>query len=190
MYYSAKFNLCFFHTPKTGGTSFREWLKEGISDLELVINKRYHETLSETAKVFKDFDNTRIVTILRNPFDLVVSTYFYWRKFPKDYRNERVQMAHKSEFNDFVKWFVVNRDNYKTFLEVDGKIPVNIRFIRLENLIEESQEVFDGLGMNLDASKIKHKNKSKHKPSSCYFTSETITLIKNRYRWVFDTGFY
>ena len=66
----------FIHIPKTGGTSISTWLKNAYG---VNYNKGFkHASYEEMKRTFGDLGFT--YTVVRNPWDRVVSAYFYYKR--------------------------------------------------------------------------------------------------------------
>ena len=88
-------NLLFIHIPKTGGTSLEKYLsqkhnipldsKSLYSDLKNGYNsvslqhQTYHSLLKKKTQFGIDFNNIKIISIVRNPYERIVSDLFFYK---------------------------------------------------------------------------------------------------------------
>ena len=87
----------FFHVSKTAGTSLREYFRQVLGANEVGPSTDFRgSSTSDNASVstcrmvvghfsfeqVAHFPGRRILTFLRNPVDVVVSTYFFFRNTP------------------------------------------------------------------------------------------------------------
>lgn len=114
--------IVFLHIPKTGGTSLRHLLTSAIGE-KLVCPEMFNELprwpagLLARYKLFAGhYDHTvidvipggrrKIVTMLRNPRDRIISLYVFWRIHRRDYAEKmnlyHVLLAKDNDFNTFL----------------------------------------------------------------------------------------
>ena len=69
-----KYKTIFIHIPKNAGTSIEEY----FGNKSVRIQPEKHADIYEIKKKFKNsYNNYRKFTIIRNPYDKMVSWYFY-----------------------------------------------------------------------------------------------------------------
>jgi len=145
--------LIMIHVPKTGGTSvkkiFKQWFgrnlhfhyfneQKGKQPKKTRLKKIFSDEYREDLCIFGHFNRTRgfgiesyypevkqFVTILRDPFELVVSEYFYLRKIGNEWKDQSRIPANDIEtylkqitpnmLNHFP--FSLTLDNYSELLE-------------------------------------------------------------------------
>jgi hypothetical protein len=122
-------------------------------------------------------------SFVRNPFDFLVSLYFYINPS----KRHRIRSMDKNmEFKEFVKWHIsVNHPCQVDFITDpnDGKMLVDYigRFETLEKdiaIIREKLKIRTG-------GRIKHKNPSIHRTSKdykVYYDEESRKLVENHYQ--------
>jgi hypothetical protein len=163
----------FIHIPKNAGTSIETLFAN--SSFRIQPNK--HANIHEIKKKFpKLYDSHRKFTIVRNPYDKMVSWYFYLKR--------KVGEKHKVvEFNDWIKdpqlfW---HADDPIHFLDPQHTwIDDTVKVIKFENLNEELNEFFK------EDIKLPITNKSNHDHYSTYYNRKSLDIIYDRYEEDFE----
>lgn len=202
MYYFEDNDLMFFHIPKTGGTSFAAFLKKelfkynGHKKHKVINLENYHEPLANKIKAVGEeaFYNSTVIAIVRNPYDVVVSLYFWYKRKYKEKHSDLKTYPHvkkiaKMSFDDYIDWYVENYSNFKEYLLVDDKLPDNVRLLRLEHLEEDAKKLLiDELGIDIKVKiPVFEGTTSKHKEALYYFNDSTLEKINNKFDWMFST---
>ena len=190
---SHKHKFIFVHINKTGGTSLELILRK-LSALYVGKwdNKLYaknwdgkHNLIEKYRKLAKKeigFKNYFKFTIVRNPWDRLLSNYFY-RKYIK-YDGFIQDMS-------FKEWVVNSKTGDYSFENslskheqfdwiTDNHKEVLVDFIgRFENLQEDFDIICDKIG--IPRQELPHKNKSKHKHYTEYYNDETRSIVAEKY---------
>jgi hypothetical protein len=178
---SHKYGYIFVHVPKCGGTSFEKFLFE----IEGVSRPDYLGNLSKEnkRKYFLDHRKNQVhcfhseiditlreeyfsFSIVRNPFDRVVSEYTWDPQFKNisflDFLNmqNKWQPRHKNAQVDFM-------DKHLNFIG------------RFENLQDDFNTICDKIG--IPQRELPHKNKGKHKHYTEYYDDETREIVAEKY---------
>ena len=177
--------IIFIHIPKCGGISienaiFRE--KIGHSKIWL----------------YKAFDKTRFnqyykFTFVRNPWDRLVSAFFFLRaggRNPKDKQWAEENLSKYEGFEDFVLSLQKNRirrtilrhqhfrPQYHYLLDEKGNMPFD--FVgKIEQFREDFETVKNHLGLS---GELEHTNKSSHKPYQYYYNERTQKIVAHFYQ--------
>ena len=165
--------VIFIHIPKNAGTSVEECF--GNNSFRIQPNK--HDNIYEIKKRFlNSYNNYRKFTIIRNPYDKMVSWYFYLKR----------NLGEEHEVLEFNKWIkdplkFWHTDDPIYFLNpqhtwVDDSVVV----IKYENLNEELNEFF---GKDIDLPVV---NKSNHDHYLKYYSKESLDIIYDRYKEDFE----
>jgi hypothetical protein len=174
--------------PKCGGISVKRKFRN--SKKFCVIYG--HDTRKKSFKYLKDRvdqDFTGyIFTFTRNPWDRLVSVYFYLKNgntTSGDKKDCNRYLAQYSSFEDMVlNWddILFNqihfKEQYKWVCDDNGELIPD--FIgRFENLQEDFDIICDKIG--IPQQQLPHKNKSKHKHYTEYYDDETKQIVAEKY---------
>ena len=160
--------LVFLHIPKTGGRSVRVWLKNhcnGFDPKHKTMHMDYAWNKMYIRKAYDiDTDSILTFTVVRNPWDRIVSAYF-------DFLSKQEECT----FQDFVLNKLHNTTFKRRMSDYVGK---NTHVIRFENLkkeftfIQDYVKVYEPLG---------HIGKSKRTHYSEYYDNETREYVSKMY---------
>ena len=177
-----KHKFLYLHIPKTGGTSINKFFNDKFKD-----NKRDfgHPYLSDYGDNLNDYFK---FTIVRNPWDRLISAFFYITKYTK-FTFDKV----------FCKRFNMQNDTFESF--VIDKLPIILKdpsirprhfkpqvdfgtdgldYVGSFNTIQDDMNyVCDKIGIKLET--IPHKNKSLHEDYNKYYTPELLDIVYNLY---------
>lgn len=126
-----------------------------------------HAKAWEVQKIMKDetFKKYYKFTFVRNPYDFIVSHYFYIRQ-TKHHPNYTT--VHTMNFSAFIDWYL----NLKPPLQVDFLMDQNranklVDFVgKFEHLKKDTQKICQNL--DIKSKRIKHKNPSKKRKTKNY----------------------
>ncbi len=205
--------LLFLHVPKAAGSSLAQVLLDRLPrptyyshpDSSLAdpdngivhVPGGSHENLAEAKEIVAEygFDLEKIPVILgvvRNPYAMEVSRYAYLRTAnPYDIGYNQA-LALTSDFETFaVKskphgWLKRPIESYFT---LDGEIPPNMHILRLEHLLEDLNPALEAAGLPR-VENLPRANTSEHADFRGYYTVRSEQAVFERYRWLFDQGFY
>lgn len=144
-----------------------------------------HKRLSEYNKKLDSFK--AIILGIRNPYDLMVSNYFFMRKTFKHNRDkENFKIAMENDFEGYTA--KVGFAPIENWMTINGSRPENLRIIRFEHL----QEDFDALANEFGFASITmpHINPSSHDHYMAYLTPAAEEAIYGKLKYLFDEGFY
>ncbi len=157
-----------------------------------IIEGHGHENLSAAQEILGGFkkklkDFKAIIVAIRNPYDLMVSNYFFMRKtYHQNYFRENFKIAIKNNFEDYA--VKVGFTSIEKWMTINGSRPANLRIIRFEHL----QEDFDALSRDFGFASVPfpHINASAHDDYSKYLTPAAEESIYQKLKYLFDEGFY
>ena len=188
----------FIHIPKTGGSTIKRHLVPMRGNTNTLMHPHildYIDKLPETSDFFK-------FTCIRNPWELVVSRYFYRLKLIENAKgNSRVKNP-DATFDEFVKneeifvnsfksWVSPKSEAFKMYEEgrsfgsqydllsdSDGNMLMD-KIIRYENFENELNNLLVAMGI-ITYDKF-HLNKSNHANYQMYYDQETRKIIADRF---------
>jgi hypothetical protein len=163
----------FIHIPKNAGTSIEKYFGNG----SVRIQPDKHADIYEIKRKFRNsYNNYRKFTIIRNPYDKMVSWYFYLKR--------NLGENHKViEFDDWIKdpsrfW---HADDPISYLKPQYEwIDDTVEIIKFENLNEELNKFFE------EKIDLPIANKSNHKYYSNYYNKMSLDIIYDRYKEDFE----
>ena len=130
VFISNQYNLLYLVNPKCASVSIREFLKKNIKDNEMLQNKIgneeykniHHHKIKEAKQmcinIGKNYDDYFSFTIIRNPWEKVISLYFYDkpdsnnRAFYENNYDSNTVFHHS--FNDWLNW-AINNNKFNLF---------------------------------------------------------------------------
>lgn len=168
MLFSPSNRIAFAHYPKTAGTSLHHWFRERFPDAYLVDPNNPHlsvraslerlgiakslprspRLVRETARLLRTGLKTMgvpaercditIIGVLRDPFEMLVSLYEYWRRVGRleDSVTPLFRAAITGPFREFFELAVVHRHarKYENFFDVGGPAWPTTRLIDFHSL--------------------------------------------------------
>lgn len=179
--------ILFLHIPRTAGTSIEKHLKiYGRNELHgeyKSVQKhtwKQHFTLAEIVQLGflteEDLDQYFKFVFVRNPFDKIVSEYF-WRKEDS-----------KISFNDFILNKLprlLEDKSHNLYCHIRPQIDFISSYIvdfigRFELFNLHFREIL--CRNKITFYKLKHENKTKNRKSyMCYYKKESIKMLENLY---------
>ncbi|HEY6578008.1 MAG TPA: sulfotransferase domain-containing protein [Rhizomicrobium sp.] len=150
------------------------------------------ETLARLGRRLEDFET--IVAVIRNPYDLEVSRFHFFRRghlgvagLAQEYAEE---LALAGDFAAFARKAAYHGrlpGRIEDWFEIDGRMPANLRIIRFEKL---ETDLHCALASLCTAAPLPRLNASAHAPYKEYIAPAIEEAIYRKYRWLFDRGFY
>lgn len=203
-----KHKFVFIHIPKTGGHSVDKYfIQKGLVD-----DDKWHCTGNQIMKYMgvEKWKEYQTFTIVRNPWDRMVSEYSWQGGLGKDQiptpwgdKNvtfkQFLKMVFKSPHDHHDMNLVRNFDTWYRLQEVkDGHLNDQYSFItdqnnniiidnliRFESLNQQFKQMLVKVGLPPDD--LPHLNKSKHKHYTEYYDQESIDLVACRFKRDIET---
>jgi hypothetical protein len=193
----------YIHIPKTAGTSVRQSLKEAPWP-HLSRGTKFRVPKHATALTAKQIVGERIwqshftFAFVRNPWDLMVSSYHWWLRKGKRYDSTHA-MAELVEqcgtFHDFVLGEIgsthINEfeaQGLKDWCCNDQGV-VLLDFIgRFEEIEKDFQHIGERLGVNFP--ELPRKNVSNRSSYREYYNDETRQAVADRFTWTIQNFKY
>ena len=191
-YYPEK-NILFIHVPKTGGTKIENELKKkyeqnlynnkiGNNLLDTPFNNsslqhQFYSTIYKYRDILNvNFDKIKIFSIVRNPYNRVISDLFWYRLIEENFTKNQVFNIIKNKYlyrNDLDNH---NLPQYKFITDENLNLYKNIKVFKTENLNENNNELNEYLDVDID---IKRKNVNRNYMK--YLNKKSISLINTFY---------
>jgi hypothetical protein len=185
-------NLLFIHIPKTGGSSIEEYFKKKFNikldenSLFTAVGKRFndvsyqHQTyidLYNNKNIFKiNYNNLKIMTVVRNPYSRIVSDLFFLKLINLDSNQNQVFIAIRD------KYLKNKYDNhplpqYKFVVDEKDNLINNIIIIKNENLDQSMKNLgYNDFNIHTNVNKL-----IKDKKYIDYLNNNSIKLINRIY---------
>ena len=199
-YYKDK-NILFIHIPKTGGTSVEQYLKK-ITKQTLYSKGLYDHILFEKFKLksslqhltYKNickYKNTlevdfnedlKIITIVRNPYDRIISDLFYFNLIKEDTSSDDVyKIMKKYIYEDCHDNH--NIPQHEFLIDKNNRIVPDINIFKTETLTNDLKEFgFTDFDLNFHQNKLNIKKENYIN----YLNNDSIKLINEFYKKDFE----
>jgi hypothetical protein len=185
MIYYDETGVVFLHIPKTAGTSIVTLLNRYYIHEQL---HHRHSTLAQNVEKYgkKYFEDLKIVTAIRNPFDRAVSMYFWYQQSGDKHKYPFKRLADNHSFSNWIDiWYITEELSFEDYMLVDGNLWDNFEIIRFENLKADIDYIFtDKLGLSINCSKLPHIWPTKRKNYEVYYTPELYDKIYQKDSWL------
>ncbi len=177
-----KKKLIFTHIQKCGGTSVINFFNHRKNHNKIKIDIEYLKKINENVDDYFKF------TIIRNPWDRMVSFYHYHKEktLDKGFPTTTWNYIKDLNFSEFLKsskfqiWS--SRNNITDYITYNKK-PYIDYYINFENL-EKDFEIIKKISGN--HKKLKKHNKSFHFNYKKYYTKETKEIINSLFKAEID----
>lgn len=192
-------NIIYVHIPKTGGVTVNDSLiKQGY------INKFGHQFASKIKeKIGNSFDNNIKFTVVRNPWDRLVSVYTFLTKGSEIHRPPEYQYFKPLNINTFTEFIEYLYDHNKDTEDVyilknnpthdinlytlnqtnwvlgDGELLIDY-ICKLDNLKDGIIDLNKKYGLNILLGP--HKNKTNHKHYTEMYSEKTKDIVYKLYK--------
>ncbi|MFG0773282.1 sulfotransferase family 2 domain-containing protein [Vibrio plantisponsor] len=190
----------FIHIPKTGGSSVENLLWPDLStrtesDLWMGLVRPYfnkyqtgglqhllaHQIKKEVGEdIFRQYYK---FTLVRNPWDKVISQYMFMINKRDDLRTY-INMPKNASLAEYIE-LIQKKEHVQWAKQVDfildenGELLVDDVF-KLENINDDASIMSSRIGLNF--SEIPHDNKGSRKPYQDYYTEETKEMVYDIYK--------
>lgn len=195
----------FIHIPKTGGGSIEMAIKENLTMHDQdIVNKnnkilrkflakfltgwddkhklfRQHLTILEIKKFYNtiDLSNCFKFTVVRNPWDRMVSS-FHWERTNKLIEKDARISSNFKEFARNPRWYRSQHSKSQLDFITDESFNIKVDFIcRFENLQEDFNSAC--IKGNIPPRKLLHEHKSERKHYTEYYDDETKQIVAEKY---------
>jgi hypothetical protein len=208
--YSRASRVAFAHYPKTGGTSLQHWFRQAFPDARLLVPDNPHLPVRTALEMITAADRQDrrqcwrpwrsapreprprlVVGVLREPFEMLVSLFEYWRDFPfpAEPTADFIRTARRGAFVDFVRMAVVDGQlpTYEWFFDVGGPAWPNTRLLDFQTLEEALPSVARDLRLPRPPS-LEHRNSHRGTRDLDAYRDTAGTLVDrvhSYFRWYY-----
>lgn len=221
MLYSPASNIAFAHYPKTAGCSMFHWFTTVLPDAMHVDAERPHLNVRGSLKrlgmrglsragrtMGSPIDwlrprtcrctggpaGLRIIGVLREPFEMLVSLYEFWKRTPQGFDVAPfIAAARDGDFPKFIWMAVVQKEmpTYEQFFDVGGPAWPNTRLIDFRSLEAGLVEVCEEFGLG-PCPPLERLNASGGRPRALEeYRASVGTMcinIRSHFRWYYEHG--
>ena len=223
MIHSAAGNIAFAHYPKTAGCTMFQWFTTAFPDAMHLDPERPHMNVGRSLRhmgavakgspagglrLLNPIDwlaprkprptvavsGLRIIGVIREPFEMLVSLYEFWRKTPAGMQvSPFVDTARNGTFRDFLWMAVVQKEmpKYEEFFDVGGPAWANTRLIDFATLESGLAAVCAEFGIH-DPPRLERINAGGGRQRSLEdYRASVATLginVRNHFRWYYEHG--
>jgi hypothetical protein len=200
---SRKYNALYIHIPKTGGTFItnnvlrmgnKPGKEKGAGEYNFfgtANNIEYtHSTALEIKKIIgKTFNSYYSFAFVRNPFDKLVSEFFYLQKqknankgfiVEKNFKKFIIELNNKFHLLDNEPQYKINHYTPQHKFIMDNNNKIMIDFLgRFENFSTDIKKIMNKLNISIPVIKL---NTTTHKHYTQYYDKETIKMVEEMYK--------
>ena len=191
-----KYKTIFIHIPKNAGSSIKNYFKYSSS-------YNTHRTIDQIKQENPEaYNSYRKFAIVRNPYDRMVSWYFYlkkemekehlkgdWRWKSGEYFASNFKEWVKYPMGDhYPKWKISNTSNSKDLIKCNisllspqyAWIDDTVNILKYENISKDLNNFFE------EQIDIPIFNNSKHEYYLNYYDKDSLDIVYDRYKQDFD----
>ena len=219
---SRQHRIAFAHYPKTAGSSVQRWFIDSFPDAVLLRPKNPHICVADSLKKLQRWKeikhivrliqrstpfvsphaydppwpmSLRVVGVLREPFEMLVSLYEYWRRdvFTIEPTQPFILLARHGEFRDFLAAALIGKrmPTYEEFFNVGGPLWHNTRLLDFESLKPALDVVSVDFGV-LNPRPLPELNRSLRgqRNLDCYRdeAGPLMAEVHRHFRWYYEEG--
>jgi hypothetical protein len=198
-YYKSK-NILFIHIPKTGGRVIENEIKKksrqtlycAVKQNPLLpepfnkcsLQHQFYTTLYKFRnKLNINFNNIKVFSVVRNPYDRVISDLFWFKLIKKNYDSTKVYNVIKNKYLNRNDLDNHNKPQYKFVTDEMGVLIPNIKIFKTEQLNQSNDKLSNFLGLKIN---VKNKGRVVNKDYSKYINQDSISLINDVYKKDFE----
>lgn len=189
--------LLFIHIPKTGGRViekeickiYKQTLFTGKTNTilekpynSISLQHQFYTTIYKYKdKLQVDFNNIKIFTVVRNPYDRIISDLFWYKLIKKKSTADEVYKIIKNKYLNKNTFDNHNEPQYKFITNENMNIIPNILILKSETLNTENENLNNFIGFNINIVRD-----NVNKDYSKYINKKTISIINNFYKKDFE----
>lgn len=196
-----KHKFIFFHLYKCGGMSFRKSLNEAFPDSYEIqgghsLPKDFD--LGDGGKNREKYKDYYRFTMIRNPFDFMVSTYFYAKTYSNHFMHDDI-IQNSMGMEEFIPYYFKHRESdiknkkigqnkvvtIKDWLHDDMDNIVVDEVMMLENMSADISDLSKKLGVKIDINQT-NVNPNRTKDYRKYYNDISKKMIEKEFSWELD----
>jgi chondroitin 4-sulfotransferase 11 len=186
----------FFHLYKCGGMSFRKSLNEAFPNSYEIqgghsLPKDFN-LKGENGVKYRDYYR---FTMIRNPFDFMVSTYFYGKSYSNHFMHDDI-IKNEMGMEEFIPYYFKHKENdkanklpgqnkvvtIKDWLHDDeGNIVVD-KIMKIETMESDIRDLSVKLGSTININQT-NVNPNRDKNYRKYYTPISRKMIEEKFDW-------
>lgn len=180
-----KYRTIFIHIPKCAGIS----IEDALFNKKIGHSYLWHYQVFDKERFNKYFK----FTFVRNPWDRLVSAYFFMKKGGRNPFDKKWAEQHLSDINSFQEFVEkLNNKNFRRVVLAEQHFRPQYKYVcdykeniltdftgRLENIEKDFDYVSKRLGIN---AKLPHFNKSKKGNYKNYYNYRMKQIVANIYK--------
>ena len=152
-----KYKTIFVHIPKNAGTSVKRFFNKDRDDKFSLYKIDKHDTIHQIKlKAPKLYDSFKKFAIVRNPYDRMISWYFF--------------LGFDIEFRKWIKNPTHKLESQYTWVDE------TVEILKFENLNDDLNKFFD------EEINLPIINKSNHDHYLKYYDQESLDIVNDRYK--------
>jgi hypothetical protein len=192
MLHSPSHDVALSHYPKTAGTSLQLWFAEAFSDARLVAPENKHIAVPPALRLLAP-TVPRVIGVLREPFEMMVSLYEYWRQAENPQSNLYARAARECSFRDFLAAGVIGgrAPRYEDFFGVGGAAWATTRLLDFRTLDASLRIVCREFGLPEPRSVPKTNTSPSGAKDLSRYREEAgpvLPFVEKHFRWYYDEG--
>lgn len=192
----------FFHLYKCGGNSLRKLLNQSDSHATewggvhgLPEDVRNHYLKEDKLEVFNNFYK---FTFIRNPYDFMVSTYFYGKSYPNHFMHNDI-INNNMTMEEFVPYYMnirlqhqnpsirpIGSNKVVTFHDwlVDKEGNDIMDYVgKLETMDDDIKLIFLKLNIPISKAPTVNVNPNRDKNYRKYYTDKSRAMVEGAFHW-------
>lgn len=219
MLFSPTRRVAFAHYPKTAGTSLTHWFLAAFPDAVPVCAGFPHTPVrrglellgvcrtptrgaswllrlpfrTDAESAVSAHPPACIIGVIREPFEMLVSLYEYWRRQPGPTRSSFIRSAQQGSFSEFLTVGFRRRKiiAYEHFFDVDGPAWPQTRLVTFDALQPGLLEVCRELGITTPPQLTRANAAARYQRTLDDYAAEAgplVDRVRTHFAWYYEQG--